>query len=356
MMKKPEYEVILLSKSRPEDKEDVLRVWENNLYTKEEAEQRWDWFFTNPITALHFLLKVDGVTEGSVSVVLKSFCKEKHYETAGLLTDMSVNKEHRGMKPAMLLLKDATQGTLNLGCSFLYGTPSTNSYPIFKRKFKKLADYKKYVKVLKSHSTLVNRMPAVIADFVAPLVDKGLAIVDWFRYMKNGYNPNQDALRAFVTSYSHKSYPFECDQPWWDTASKLSLLIGDRTPYRAKWRYTDIDDKGTWRYNYRFFQTTYGTLVYFLDEEMRASVIDFFIDPSNESSFLKLMCLFERYLKTWQQVTAISVEFAGLPHIHETLQKLGYKERVNGHDIWIDKDAEIDLESSFWTSAEGDFL
>ena len=86
--------------------------------------------------------------------------------------------------------------------------------------------------------------------------------------------------------------------------------------------------------------------------------MDLLIDPQykNLPNFVALLRTFEVWCRKGGMIDSIAVEFAGLPHIHENLLFLGYSERANGHDIWIDKAATIDINSSFWTSAEGDFI
>ena len=246
-MQKHTYEVHLLSHANPEDKADLLWVWENNLYEKEQAEHRWAWFAENPILVQHYLLKVDGATEGSVTVVPKTFSIGAGlFQVGGLLTDMSVNEKHRNMKAAMVLLKQSTEEALGLGCNFLFGTPSTNSYPIFKRKFNKLADYKKYVKILNYQPILKQRMGAEpLATILAPVVNKTIATVDLLRAWYVGYNPNRDSLSAAET-YRSGIFDFYTEDRAWTNIADTNTFIGDRSGNRLRWRYWGVYQYTSW--------------------------------------------------------------------------------------------------------------
>ena len=160
------------------DGEAVVALWTRNLRSHDAHthRQKFEWYYErNPIGPGRFwVLEHDagGPVVGVAGLGLRRLRMGDRTLTAGLASDFAVDKEHRSLRPAMLLAR-AVAASIDNGLDFIYGLPNSQSVGVFKRiGYNTDGKLRRYVKVLRVERFLRRRVRR-------PLVRKGLAgIID----------------------------------------------------------------------------------------------------------------------------------------------------------------------------------
>lgn len=328
-----------------DDRDVIVRLLCNNLYNGDKAKGRVNWVMSGPIGGRIYLVSTeDGQDIGTVSIILKEFYVCGNVRVGGKLTDMCVDEGFRTLKPALTLLTAAVKDALQF-CDFLYATPSTNSYPIFKRKFKKFADYEKYVKILKVNTFIRKKIKhTTLTWLISPILNGILSLSRLPEKIKrrkfdtlNYYTQDREVL---VSTYMESS----------DTHA----IVAVKNKKYVDWRYGNDPLLKTYTWSTVILKRTY-TIIYTVNDENRVIILDIIFKMGDTGTVEKILYLFEAFC-VYNSFESISVEIVGCPEIQNILKIRGYKARVNGHDIWLNKEANLNTDESLWLAGDGDFI
>jgi hypothetical protein len=224
----PDYAVV--SADLEKDRQVIIDLWRRNLADIGHLEEKYDWhFLNNPYgPGQIWILQVDGQPIGTTSLGMRPLKIRDTVTTAGVACDLAVNKEHRFLKPA-LMLQRALLSSAHDGVRILYGVPNPGGASVMKYVgYREFCCVHRYAKVLRfSHYLHKFGKFGAMVPFVARIADQGFAALQSFGRRKDR------RLTQVLPRFDERF-----DELWSRLSSEhLALTVRDRR--FLKWRYQE---------------------------------------------------------------------------------------------------------------------
>jgi hypothetical protein len=224
----PDYAVV--SADLEKDRQVIIDLWRRNLADIGYLEEKYDWhFLNNPYgPGQIWILQVDGQPIGTTSLGMRPLKIRDTVTTAGVACDLAVNKEHRFLKPA-LMLQRALLSSAHDGVRILYGVPNPGGASVMKYVgYREFCCVHRYAKVLRfSHYLHKFGKFGAMVPFVARIADQGFAALQSFGRRKDR------RLTQVLPCFDERF-----DELWSRLSSEhLALTVRDRR--FLKWRYQE---------------------------------------------------------------------------------------------------------------------
>jgi hypothetical protein len=320
----------------PQDTSDVLTLWVNNLpgFDAQNAKAKLLLgYAANPAGASAVLLlrahddaSSTSTAQGTQGLHARRFVQGAQTLKSIALADLVVNAEHRSLGPALMLMRSSVE-LAQAGHDITYGLPNDRAATVCTRAgLRPLGSVQRYAKPLASREKLDQRVPAWLAMFVAPLVDRALTLRDSMRGSKLG-------LRLTCRSCSWNDPAL--DDVW--ARRRPELLLSDRSAAMLRWRFDGsrlpqstprwevcvAHDASSAVQGYVVWRQTDGFI----------EVGDFFVKDV-ALHLAPMMLGFARYAKRHHAVS-VSVEFFGDPRVVQGLLAAGLHVRPDQTPVFI---------------------
>jgi hypothetical protein len=176
----PEYAVVPANLEK--DRQVIIDLWRQNLADINHLEEKYDWHFLNNPSGPGqiWILKADGQPIGTTSLGMRSLKLGQTLTTAGVACDLAVNKDHRFLRPA-LMLQRALLST-SAGVQIVYGVPNPAGASVLKYVgYREFCSVHRYAKLLRvSHYLQRSRKFGAIVPFIGRMADHGFAALQSF--------------------------------------------------------------------------------------------------------------------------------------------------------------------------------
>ncbi len=332
-------------------REILMSLWDRNFGSM--PENRYQWLYENNPSGqpVCFYLREKGgdSTVGSVSMFPRTMYAGGQRISGFICGDLTVDKEHRALGPAVRLMKAAMEKCESLAPSILFGIPNRNSGPVMRRAGFKVLDK-------------VCELTQVLSLY--PYIAKRTGIPALARAASFTLNPFL-RLRPFnLIKRKQKGAIFDLEEAGKEKLLGLPeqyneySLIGDRNRKFLKWRFSTSPYA-----RYRFFTLQNGKrensdcYIAFSLNGKRAGIADFF--APDLPAFQQLFASFAEYQRS-MGAEAISCNFTGDSSYAGCLQDLGFSLRSREQEMFIytsDRNGWAErLKSGPWylTSADND--
>ena len=217
------------------DRDAVVALWTRNLRSHDGQThlRKFEWYYQrNPSGPGRFWVlepEAGGPVVGVAGLGLRRLRTGDRTLMAGLASDFAVDKEHRSLRPAMLLARTVA-GAIDDGLDFIYGLPNSQSVGVFKRiGYNADGTLRRYVKVLRVERFLQQRIKQ-------PLVRKGLAgIIDpAIRVIsRETWQPRRSRAMRELASVDARF------DELWRRLTMGSRVVMERGSAFLKWRYQE---------------------------------------------------------------------------------------------------------------------
>jgi len=182
-------EYAVVSANLEKDRKVIIDLWRRNLADTGHLEEKYDWhFLNNPFgPGQIWILKADGQPIGTTSLGMRLLKFGETVTTAGVACDLAVNKDHRFLRPA-LLLQRALLSSANPEVQILYGVPNSGGASVMKYVgYRQFCAVHRYARVLRpSHYLLRSPKLKAMAPFIGKLADQGFAAWQSFGRRRGG--------------------------------------------------------------------------------------------------------------------------------------------------------------------------
>jgi hypothetical protein len=160
------------------DRQVIIGLWRQNLANIDHLEEKYDWHFVNnPFgEGQIWILKADGHPIGTTALAMRPLRVRDTITAAGVGCDLAVNKEHRFLRPA-LMLQRALMSSAHVGIRMIYGVPNPRGASVMKYVgYREFCPVHRYAKVLRmSHYLERSGQLGAMAPFIGKIADQGLA-------------------------------------------------------------------------------------------------------------------------------------------------------------------------------------
>ena len=297
-------------------RETYLELWHRNL--ESVIQGRYEWLYEeNPMgspSCFYLQKEPDNSVVGAISLFPRTLYLDGRKITGFICGDLSVDKKHRALGPAVKLLKAAIEKCEKEAPCVLFTIPNRLSEPVMRRSgFDVLDEVREMTLVLSLYPYIQRRINnSAVARAVAFTVDPLLRLrpSNLFASKSNGrvvkhYNANADP----GVDIRHNGYS----------------LIGDRNNRFLKWRFM----ASPYARHRMFVPESVPTgkpksYIVFSVSDKRASIADFCAYSKKElQNLLGAFAAYQRTLGT----QSISVRFAGNSDLAACFHKKGYSLR-----------------------------
>lgn len=333
------------------NKEDILALWERNF--TQVPENRYPWIYEeNPAgPAACWIAKdlTNNEVVGETALFPRRISINGKICIVGIAGDFAVDKEHRGLGPAMPLQKAAISHCRDKNFFLLYGFPNKKSASILLRAgYKRLGDVFRMTKPLRSQYHLKKHFDApVLTRALSKPIDFAIRLIT-----KNQYKNN--------TRYTFE-VPSLFDERFddlWKRASTRFAIIGERSSSYLNWRYKRSP------YNaYSIFalisnggNSLLGFIVY-QTAQNKTNIVDL-LSLDLEKTFDSLMSEFINF-SSRISVDSISICYAGSQAFVKKITEYGFSIRDRDEKIVIYTQADAPLhdflsQEDNWYLMQGD--
>jgi hypothetical protein len=320
------------------DRDELLEVWRRNLPPMSEGmrQKAFDWYYLdNPYgRGRCWLLLAGRRVVGAAGVGLRRIRVGHATVLAGHASDLAVDQEHRVLKPAAMLQK-AALGCLAEDLAFIYTVPNDKALAAMRLVGFQVSDsLRRYVKVLQSRSYLKSLRP-LARSVAAPVADVALRLRS-----AETWRRSQGHRLVEMSEFDQR---FDC--LWARTASRFPFTA-ERTAQFLRWRYSDCPLR-----EYRLLgllapqdDQLAGYVVFTVDDNHRAEVIDLMADDSQEA-WRELLSSFAQWsrLAGFHSITIAASESC---HLTRELSRFGFRVRPGSRGI-VTCPSPSDLTSSW---------
>ena len=307
------------------NRKDIFAIWERNY--SNTFHDKYIWMYenkSNPSPFTWFITTAEGSKVGFAAISSRIMKIGEQILRAGQTIDLSVDKEHRTLRPALLLQREMTARFQQKGIKFLYCFPNKLSEGLQKRAgFKELGPFERWTKPLRSEYKLRDHIPnKLVRKGISFVADIALRILSKeFKFKK---------LRGLKTEIK-ESFDKRFNLLW-DTASLQHPIIGERNAAYLDWRFHQFPNLA-----YKIFclsnhqNELQGYIIYNLKNGF-VSISDFLAVNTT-----LLDSLFTEFIKKMRltDATSITVNYFGTPIITERLKKYGFFKRLQEDKILI---------------------
>ena len=230
------------------------------------------------------------------------------------LADYAVDAPHRSLGPALMLMRHGTQ-LAGERFDLVYGLPNTKAAAVLARAgLKRLGLVQRYAKPLRSRQQLAQRIPAVLARVLAPVVDGGMWLKDLWRSLTV-----RPTLQCREASWADS----DLDDLW--ARRPAGLLLSERSGAMLRWRFA-APERGDWRLSLARDADgrVRGHMIWRLTEGF-AEIGDFFSDDPDRLT-ASLLLAFTREARR-AGAASLSVLFFGREPVVRGLRQAGLSPR-----------------------------
>ncbi len=355
--------------SLEQDREVLLRLWRENMSDPRIGNvtaERFRWLYeTNPNgPARTWLGLVDGERViGCGSLLPRRMSVAGRQMQAGILSDFTVDRDHRVLGPAMVLQRRILSDCREAGFDLVFGWPNARAIGVMKRiGYATVGIAHSWIKPLRTGARLAPLIaeryskylpgwltPERVARMGAPLLDRALAGRDLLMRAN-------DLARTRVDLVD--SIDDRVDLLW--ARAKNQLILGERNAAFLNWRYSRFT---TERYRYallsdRASHQLLGYLVFTMRGDT-ALIVDLFVDDIDRS-MAPLVLGLTAELRA-QSVGSLSLTYLGTPRFRAKLRSLGFFERGGDRPVimWTTPGMPDDVRallsnSANWFMLDGD--
>lgn len=302
-----------------ENKLDILGLMNRNL--GEHSEAWFDWKYAGcpcgiPLSCLA-KKEETGEIVGMVSLFPRTMAINGKFYKTGILADFSIDKQSRGLGPALNLQKTVISLAKENRINFIYSIPNKLSKQILLRVgYKEIGKIERFVKILRLEYKLKEKVKIL---FFARILS---TITGFF---------SGECLRerkyARDTHYKFEITNFfdERIDSLWKEVSKNFELMQERTTSFLNWRYNACPTR-----SYKVFvlrnlvNEVAGYLVYYTENNLY-HVVDVLTMDDNRYWYI-LFSKFSIYARK-ERVDAITIRFFGNNMIKKRLKKLSFLKR-----------------------------
>ena len=311
----------------------LLRIWSANLTPRANPRDKLQWYQDAPAgSTTVFLLECDtpggaGTYVGSGGLRLREFTRGKGRLKAALFADLAVQKEHRTVRP-VLILQRAIREYTRQHFHFAYGFPNRSAVGVYRRLgYHDLGLFPVYVRVLRHAFYLRRRLKIAALAGVAGAVLDGLFALP--RFIRPGGSPASlklEWLRDVDERFD--ALGEECGRQW--------PLLGERGAQFLRWRFLEkpgppceiaaLVERDT------AVLRAYAIVRRQGDGSGPAQVLDLL--GATEHELDHLLRLLTRGLRD-RGAAAISLRFFGTGRIERLLKAHGFRRRVAAKPTWV---------------------
>ena len=355
--------------SLEQDREVLLRLWRENMSDPRIGDvtaERFRWLYeTNPNGPARTWL---GLTDGGRVIGCGSLLPRRmsvagRQLQAGILSDFTVDRDHRVLGPAMVLQRRILSDCREAGFDLVFGWPNARAIGVMKRiGYATVGIAHSWIKPLRTGARLAPLIaeryskylpswltPERVARMSAPLLDRALAGRDLLLRAN-------DLARTRVDLVD--SVDDRVDLLW--ARAKNQLILGERNATFLDWRYSRFT---TERYRYallsdRASDQLLGYLVFTVRGD-NALILDLFVDDIDRS-MAPLVLGLTAELRA-QSLGSLSLTYLGTPRFSAKLRSLGFFERGGDRPVimWTTPGMPDDLRallsnSANWFMLDGD--
>lgn len=229
-------------------REDLYRLWTANLELETSAQDKFRWLYEDapdPSETV-FMLRAkaeDGTTRavGTNGIAVRRYHVAGRDARAGVIGDLAVDREHRGLLPALRLVR-AVREFVVPRFDVAYGFPNAKADGVMVRAgFRVLGKAQRWARVLR-HASYAGRLgeregvsPVLVRLAKIPMVARlGGAAVDVVKLSSGGGGTARAALRYRLRYGARFDERFDA---LWEAARRDYDIIGARTSRFLAWRY-----------------------------------------------------------------------------------------------------------------------
>jgi hypothetical protein len=307
--------------------DDLQRVWQANLPVKGDLRRKLDWFYLDsPSGPAHaFVLQArtdDGGARviGSAGAGIRTIAIGKDETRAALLADLAVDKEHRRLLPALMLVR-STRGVLGEHCHFAYGFPNAAAEPVFLRAgYSLLGRLTRHVRVLRHRTFVAKRVPS------RPAVEVASALLD-------GWGLGTVLLRR-LTTRGRLEWLDGVDARFdrlWNLARGDYDIVARRDAALLRWRFLSHPSV---RYRVAALTDRRGELLAYAVVERQATVLHI-RDLCGRTQALGTLLDHLAYAAWRQGATTLSLRHLGSERMDDLFRRHGFAAREQTHAVVI---------------------
>ena len=277
--------------------------------------------------------KGEGQPQGTLGLYPRSFYLGARALRAVSMADFAVNREHRSVQPALMLMRHAALIAAQT-FELIYGSPNPRASPIFAMaSFKRIGDVHRYAKPLASAGHLSRHVPAWAARLSAPVADLALQAMDRIRELRSG-----SRLVCRPANWDDSAI----DEIW--ARRPPSTLLSERTARMLSWRF-GAPRHSAWQFNLAFDSDSVARgYIVWRNIEGFVEIGDFFTDtPETRTSLL--IVSFTRWIRR-KGARSISLEFFGSSAVAQQLKSAGMHLRPERAPVFVGSNTPTLLEEA----------
>jgi len=313
----PVYRVFAADLNR--DREAILSLWRRNLKNTDKLKERFQWHFEQDPCGEGqcWLLEADGEPVGTASLGMRLLKVGNHVITAGIACDLAVERQHRFLRPA-LLLQQALLASLKPQVQLVYGFPGFAGAGVLQRAgYRPLCYVDRYAKALRVSPYLHrNARLAPLASVVGGLLDGAYVMFSSLR----------ERVRSNYVTEMMSDFDGRFDELWERVQHQYAALTVRDSNF-LRWRYRD--------YPLQTYQTIallspdrcrlFGYLIYYVKDNC-AVCADVFAEPAPGALHHLLSHWIEKARQ--ESLSAISIRCTARCGLQQALQDLRFLRRT----------------------------
>jgi GNAT superfamily N-acetyltransferase len=309
----------------------ALTLWERNLSIPiETGKSKYQWYYKmNPYReGKLWLLKIkEGrKTVGTAGVGYRRFRIDHKPLMGALIADLSVDKEHRTLGPALQLQRAIVEHAKK-HCDFLYAFPNRRAAAVLRRVgYRKVGDFARLAKVLKTGSYVKRIIKSqALARIISAPIDILLHIWISRALLVGGNELCSDNIAPLRTSL----------EALWKQIMTQYDIVGERTVEFLNWRYFKCPDIEYRLFGLRDKAEELNQYLIYYEEDNQVKIVDLVCPENTEgSSFRSLILKFEKHCLS-SGAKSISISLIGAGTVMQKFRDLKYRDRESVRSLWI---------------------
>ncbi|MFH1460564.1 MAG: hypothetical protein ABIG64_09395 [Candidatus Omnitrophota bacterium] len=299
-----------------QDKNLLINLWFK--YLVNPSLERYAFLYENNDvsiiqTALLFLGKENEIL-GCASILLYKAVSNSNNLVLGINVDMIVERKHRTLGPAILLLKELVAMAKKYGSNALIAIPNQASLPVFKRiGYKCAGNISRYVKIINIEKKLKSKLKnKVIINFASQVIN---FFMKWI---------SREILYQIFDLLDNKRCTLCFEERFPEgIRSKKNGEIFSSEKY-LKWRYRVGGDKGYKKCFFYYNNILQGGLIYRLNKD------EIFIEKIcmfSDQNFDRLLFHFIKKMRLDKKISSINVTYFGKEKNKQIFRNFGFLKR-----------------------------
>lgn len=313
------------------DKADLLSIWKKGL--DRGTADRFEWMYELDFhcEVLTWLLRYKNKqVVGAASFFKRSFNINNRLISLGINVDMIVEKRHRTLIPAIILLNNIKLQSENHNCEALLAMPNKKSEPIFKKSgYVKIGSAYRWSKVLRSEEKFSGRIKSLfLRKIISKLFDIYSASMGWcglfYRWKFYFYKKRFKGIISFAGNFEiNKAY------------SPVKTM--DCSPEYFHWRYNPKTGSNSQVFALYNKEQLIGFVIYY-QKEKHIVVED--ICVCDKELFKVLLIYFIDKMNVLK-MSSVSILFFGKKYAKDVFIKLGFFKRQSRSVFLYSSDEDI---------------